>query len=391
MQTLFSMQYPSLANDNLLDVLRLIRTPNVGPITFFNLLSYYGSATKALARLPELAKRGGRKQPLVAFDKSAAEKEIAAAEKFGAKMILYGADEYPKLLTAISDPPPIITVLGNIHLLHSNDMVAMVGARNASANGCQFAQKLARDLGEAGIIVASGLARGIDTFVHKGALATGTVGVIAGGIDNIYPLENESLYAQMRETGAIISEQSFGAIPFAGAFPGRNRIIAGMSMGTVVVEASPKSGSLITARMALENNREVFAIPGSPLDPRSKGGNQLIKQGATMVENAGDILQGILHLRGKAMEEAKGSTYQQDTQDMPADDSELAAARGIILEKLSYSSVAVDELIAQSGIPAAITVTILLELELAGRVRRSSGNKVALLSEPDSQNVKTFF
>ncbi len=283
----FHMQYPNLAAEQTLDVLRLIRTPNVGPVTFFQLIRRFGTASDALAALPELSLRGGRQHPLTACPRETAAKEIEAAEKFGARMLLYGAADYPRLLHAISDPPPLITVIGHTHIWQKSDVVAMVGARNASANGCQFAAaSWRRNWAMPGLAVVSGLARGIDTFVHKGSLATGTVAVIAGGIDNIYPPENEALYKQIRDSGAIISEQPFGQLPYSGAFPGRNRIIAGMSLGTVVVEASPKSGSLITARFAMENNREVFAVPGSPLDPRSKGCNHLLRQGATMVESA---------------------------------------------------------------------------------------------------------
>jgi len=375
------MCYPSIADDNLLNVLRLIRTLNVGPITFFNLMERFGTAGSALEMLPEMSRKGGSKNPLSAFDRERAKKEIELTEKFGARMIMYGAPDYPKLLTTIPDAPPIITVLGNAHLWQNKEVVALVGARNASAGGCQIAQKLAKDLGDAGLAVASGLARGIDTFVHKGSLTTGTIGVIAGGIDNIYPPENQMLYQQIREMGCIISEQPFGNAPFAGAFPGRNRIIAGMSVGTVVVEAAPKSGSLITARLAGEYNREVFAVPGSPLDPRSKGCNHLIKQGAHMAEAATDIIQGISHLRGKVMEETPKREFASDGAKANFNEQELSEARASVCDKLGYTAVAVDELIAQSGYPAGVVLTLLLELELAGRVRRSAGGKVALISD----------
>ncbi len=375
----FSMQHKSLAGEKLIDVLRLIRTQNVGPVTFFQLMRRFGTAAKALEVLPELSIRGGRKNPLVAYNKSDAEKEIALTEKFGARLIMYGEADYPAILHSIPDAPPVISVLGHAHIW-KKDCIGMVGARNASAAGCQFAAKLAKDLGSAGITVVSGLARGIDTFAHKGSLASGTVGVIAGGIDNIYPPENESLYAQIRESGSIISEQPFGLAPFAGSFPGRNRIIAGMSLGSVVVEASPKSGSLITARLALEYNREVFAVPGSPLDPRSKGCNQLLKQGAVMVETASDILQGINHLRNAALGEMPKAQFElpQTTDDI----SELEQARRAIIEKLSLTPVCMDELAAQCNLPAQTVLTVLLELELAGHLRRSSGGKVTATNTP---------
>ncbi len=372
----FRMSYHSLAGDRLLDVLRLIRTQNVGPVTFFQLMERFGNAADAIEALPTLSVRGGRRSALSAFSKSDAEKEIAAAENFGARMILYGAPDYPQWLMSISDPPPVVTVLGHPHLWQNKDCVAMVGARNASATGCQFAQRLARELGDAGFTVVSGLARGIDSFVHKGSLSTGTVAVIAGGIDNIYPPENQMLYTQIKESGAIISEQPFGAIPYSGAFPGRNRIIAGMSLGTVVVEASPKSGSLITARFAVENDREVFAVPGSPLDPRSRGCNYLIKQGANMVEAAGDIIQGVAHLRGQSMAETDSPEYKAPA--APVSDAEVDSARARVIEKLGITPVSIDELIEQCDISAAAALTIILELELAGRLKRTAGNKVSL-------------
>jgi len=375
----FTMQYPSLADDNLLDVLRLIRTPNVGPVTFFQLIRRFGTAAEALAALPGLSMRGGSQRPLAATPRELVLKEIEAAEKFGARMIVYGAPDYPRLLHAISDPPPLITVTGNLHLWQQKEVVAMVGARNASANGCQFAQRLAKELGEHGLAVASGLARGIDTYVHKGSLLSGTIAVIAGGIDNIYPPENEALYKQVRDSGAIISEQPFGMLPYSGAFPGRNRIIAGMSLGTVVIEASPKSGSLITARFAMENNREVFAVPGSPLDPRSKGCNHLIRQGAAMVESVTDIIQGVAHLRNLALGENSPMSYMEDRPMAEPSDAELASARHRIIEKLGFTPISVDELIEQCDVSTQSALTILLELELAGRLRRSAGNRVCLL------------
>ena len=381
------MQYPSIASDKLFDVLRLIRTLNVGPITFFQLMQRFGTAAAALDALPDLARRGGRRSPLSACPAEQAERELKAVEKFGARMIMYGAPDYPKLLTAIPDAPPIITVSGNAQLWQSRDSIAMVGSRNASANGCQLAQKFARELTGSGLIVTSGLARGIDSFAHKGALAGGTVAVIAGGIDNIYPPENAALYQQIREAGAIISEQAFGALPYSGSFPGRNRIIAGMSLGVIVVEASPKSGSLITARFAVENNREVFAVPGSPLDPRSKGCNQLIRQGAALAESTGDILQGISHLRARLFEENRQRRFAFMEPAKEYDDGTLDHIRSKVLGKLGATPVEVDVLIEQCEASAQAVATILLELELAGRLRRSGGNKVSLTERDAAAEV----
>lgn len=372
------MQYPSLANESLFDVLRLIRTLNVGPVTFYQLMQRFGTAAAALDALPDLSLRGGRRSALTPCAAELAEREIKAVQKFGARMIMYGAPDYPKLLTALHDAPPVITVTGNTQLWQNRDCVAIVGSRNASANGCQLAQKFARELAESGITVASGLARGIDSFAHKGALAGGTVAVIAGGIDNIYPPENKDLYRQISEAGAIISEQPFGALPYSGSFPGRNRIIAGMSLGVVVVEASPKSGSLITARFAVENNREVFAVPGSPLDPRSKGCNQLIRQGASLAESTGDIIQGVSHLRGKLFEEGKQRTFAFMEPVKPYENEALERLRHTLLEKLGITPVSTDTLIEQCDASAQDVATVLLELELAGRLRRSAGSKVAL-------------
>lgn len=374
------MQFPSLAAENLLDSLQLIRTMNVGSITFFNLIQKFGTAKAALAALPELSRRGGSKIGLVPFQREMAEKEIENCRKFGAKMVMYGSAEYPELLLNIPDPPPIITVRGNTAIWQDKTLIAMVGARNASAGGCQLAQKIARDLGEKDIIVVSGLARGIDTFAHKGSLKTGTIGVIAGGIDNIYPPENKGLYAEIFEQGAVISEQPFGGLPYAGSFPSRNRIIAGMSIGTVVVEAAPKSGSLITARLALENNREVFAVPGSPIDPRSKGCNNLIKEGAVMVESADDILNAITSIRTLKFFEKSGKYFAHAPDNYSANESELTELRKKIIDKLSPYAVAIDELVEQCDTSAAAMQIILLELELAGRAKRSAGNKVYLIN-----------
>jgi DNA processing protein len=376
--------YRSIADDNLINVLRLIRTLNVGPITFFQLIERFGTAGSALEKIPEMAARGGRKMPLLTYDKSRAMREIEQTEKFGARMILYGAPDYPKLLMECADAPPILVVAGHAHLWEK-DCVAMVGARNASAAGCQLAQKLARELAEAGLCVVSGLARGIDSFVHKGALTAGTVGVIAGGIDTMYPPENQMLYAQMKEMGAIITEQPFAQAPFSTAFPARNRIIAGMSLATIVVEASPKSGSLITARLAAEYGREVMAVPGSPLDPRSKGGNQLIKQGASMIESAEDVLAVMRGLKNRGLEEHIPRRYSGAAEEKAApDEAGISEAREMLLAKLSLMPVAIDELIEQTGISAALLLAALLELELAGCARRSAGGKVALVVEQQS-------
>jgi DNA processing protein len=379
MLNLFPTQKPSLAHMPLVDVLRLIRSTNVGAITFFRLIERYGTAAKALEKLPELSARGGSRQPLVPYSKSKAETEIERMEMFGARMVTFGASDYPALLMGIDDPPPLLTIMGHAHLWSSNQLVAMVGARNASANGCNFAGTLARELGEQGLVVVSGLARGIDTFAHKGALKSGTVAVVAGGIDQIYPPENKQLFAELAERGAIISEQPFGQAPFHSSFPSRNRIIAGMTLGTVVVEAALKSGSLITARNALDYHREVFAVPGSPMDPRAKGCNQLIRDGATMVESVNDIINQLQHITPATLNESKTSVYQ--TQIVEPDEAELHVARKALIEKLGINPVSVDELLSQCHVSLGVALTIMLELELAGRLTRHPGNQVSLRQE----------
>jgi len=376
--------YPPLANDRLVDVLRLIRTPNVGPITFFQLLMRFGSVTEALAALPELSLRGGKDKAIKLCSISDAEREIEQAEALGARFVRYGESEYPKLLMHTNDAPPLLCIRGNSDVYSQHELVAMVGSRNASANSCQFAQKLAREVSASGIRVVSGLARGIDGYAHKGALSAGTIGVIAGGIDNIYPPEHAALYGEILEKGCIISEQPFGQAPFAGAFPSRNRIIAGMSHAILVVEASPRSGSLITARLALEYDRELMAVPGSPLDPRAKGCNQLLKQGAHMAEEAADIVQVV-----------RSSKMHLSLREMPAagfaparvSESELEKAHALLMDKLSPSASAIDELVEQTGLLPAIVQGALLELELAGKVRRVPGGKVALTFRDDQEVV----
>jgi DNA processing protein len=366
------LPFPTLAAEPLVEVLRLIRTPNVGPITFFQLLRRFGNCADALHHLPDLARRGGSKAPLAPISHAQAEKEIADALRFGARIIRYGEADYPALLHNIPDPPPVLMALGNPALWREKRSIGMVGARNASANGCAFAKKLAAELGASTLTVISGLARGIDTFAHQGALATGTVAVIGGGIDNIYPPENKALYAELAERGAILSEQPFGSAPFAASFPGRNRIISGMCPGVVVVEASLKSGSLITARFALEQGREVFAVPGSPMDPRAQGTNALIKQGAHLVENAQDVLN---ELRGTL---AERSWPQFHVEHREPDEAELAAAHRLVLEKLGTTPVLVDELLKQCQLTGGLLFTVLMELELAGRISRVAGNKICL-------------
>lgn len=380
MNDLFSSEYPSLAREKTVDVLRLIRSENVGPVTFFKLLGYYGSAAKALEAIPELARRGGGKRPLKIASLDAVKEELERTESFGARAIVYGSPDYPKMLHTIHDAPPVIFALGHPQVWQRGMNIGIVGARNASANGCRFTQKIAADLGKAGICVVSGLARGIDAAAHSGAIATGTVGVIAGGINTVYPPENQYLYDKMRGEGGIISIQPWGFEPIAASFPARNRIISGMSHGLLVVEAAARSGSLITARQALDQNREVFAVPGSPLDPRCKGTNQLLRDGATLTESAQDILGHLHQFANRPLSEPKAPDFAAAPMSSPGE-AELAEARKILIGKLGHEAVLVDELIAQCQLTAGVVLTILLELELAGRIDRHPGNRVSLRFE----------
>ena len=353
------------------DWLRLSRTERIGPVTFHNLIARFGSAGAALDALPDMAKRGGGKS-FVLPDATDAARELEALAKLGGRMIASCEADYPHGLAALDAPPPLISVLGHPHLL-KKEMVAIVGARNASALARKFADTLARDLGFAGLVVASGLARGIDAAAHEAALAVGTVAVVAGGVDVIYPPENDKLYERIKNQGVIISEMRLSEAPQARHFPRRNRLISGLSRGVVVVEAAEKSGSLITAQCALEQGREIFAVPGSPLDPRARGANRLIKDGATLTESAEDILAVLSPMLG-------GDFREPDAPAPPAPqnwDAEADRIRARVEEALSPAPVAIDELIRQLGAPAGAVLTVILELELAGRCTRHPGNRVS--------------
>lgn len=373
-----------------LDWLRLIRTENVGPITFRMLLGRFGSAAAALDALPELARRGGRSRPLKPPSRAAAERELAAHEAARVRLIALAEPAYPKQLAALEDAPPLLAVGGNPHLLE-RQAVGVVGARNASLNGRRLATRLARDLAEAGFVVVSGLARGIDAAAHAGALDGGTVAAIAGGLDVVYPPENAELWEEVRARGALVGESPPGTQPTARHFPRRNRLIAGLSLGVVVVEAALRSGSLITARLATEAGREVFAVPGSPLDPRAQGCNRLIRDGATLVETAADVIEGLEAMARKPVEDwtarafspAGGAGGGFGVGGGSASDGEWAraldSARRAVLENLSPTPTAVDELIRDCQLSPTLVLTVLLELELAGRVERQSGNRVSLI------------
>ncbi len=357
--------------------LRLIRSENVGPVTFFELMRHFGSAEDVLQALPDLARRGGRRGGLRVGSRAAAEREVDALRAIGARFIALGEADYPRPLAAIADPPPLISMIGHGHLLNKR-IVAIVGARNASASGNRFARKIAGDLGATDYVVASGLARGIDTNAHEGALATGTVAVVAGGIDVVYPPENEDLLARIAEGGVVIAEMPPGTVPQGRHFPRRNRIIAGVSLGTVVIEAAQRSGSLITARLAGEQGRDVFAVPGSPLDPRCRGSNNLIRQGAVLTESAADVVEVLESGLGRPVAEPGGPEFGAPPR-TPVDEATLDAARRDVLEQLGPTPVTVDEIIRQCQVTPSVVLTVLLELELAGRLDRHSGGQVSLI------------
>jgi DNA processing protein len=367
----------ALTDAERLDWLRLIRTENVGPITFNRLIERYDTATAALKALPELAQRGGRTAPLRIVSKAEAEREVTAVTRFGARLIAACEPDYPEALAVIDDAPPVITVRGHAHLLRKR-AVAIVGARNASINGKRFAEQVARELGTAGLLVVSGLARGIDASAHAGALGTGTAAVVAGGIDVVYPEENRDLHDQIAEAGVIVAECPFGTKPQARHFPRRNRIISGLSLGVLVIEAAPKSGSLITARMALDQGRDVFAVPGSPLDPRCQGTNNLIRQGATLTESAEDVIRALEGILRPPMREPQRDLFDSFRPAMPSE-KDLERARALVLESLNPSPVPVDELVRGCQLSASVVQSVLLELDLAGRIQRHPGHQVSLI------------
>jgi len=355
------------------DWLRLARAQNVGPVTFATLIARFHSATRALEELPRLARRGGAASDLKIPTKADAERELETTAKLGARMVASIEPEFPSGLAALDAPPPVIAVLGNTPIL-LHELVAVVGARNASALGRKFAAELASGLGNAGLVVVSGMARGIDTAAHEGALASGTVAVLAGGVDDIYPPENARLYNEILEKGAIVSEMSTGHKPQAQHFPRRNRIISGLSRGVIVVEAAEGSGSLITARLALEQGREVFAVPGSPLDPRAKGTNRLLRDGATLVEGAEDVLDVLRPLLTDTFREPSRVFWQGTVSSETSDDR----FRSVVVELLGAAPVSMDEIIRQSGAPASDVLGIIMELELAGRIHREPGGRICL-------------
>jgi DNA processing protein len=331
------------------------------------LIIRFGTPAAALAAVPDLARRGGGKVPAIR-SRADAEREIAAVEKAGGKFLAIGQGLYPRLLAELEDAPPLLTAKGDLKLLE-RQTVAIVGARNASAAACRFARGLAHDLGQHELVVVSGLARGIDSAAHDGALESGTIAVIAGGIDVVYPPENAERQKAISERGLLLAEMPPGTEPRARHFPYRNRIIAGLSSGTIVVEAAPRSGSLITARLATEAGREVMAVPGSPLDPRAQGCNQLIRDGATLIQSAADVVEAIRPFATQVR--APAEPYQAET--LSGDE-----AFDSIQDLLGPSPVPVDEIIRLSRANSGAVQMALLELDLAGRLDRHAGGRVSL-------------
>jgi DNA processing protein len=355
--------------------LRLIRSDNVGPATFRQLINVYGSAEAALEALPDLARRGGARQSVRIASVSEAESEIESTAKLGARIVGIGEPDFPSLLRQSDNPPPMVTIKGSAAVFDL-PAVSIVGARNASLAGIKFTRKIASDLGSEGYAVVSGMARGIDAAAHQAALSTGTIAVLAGGLDHPYPPENLELFNSIPDRGgAVICEMAIGWEPRARDFPRRNRIIAALGLGLLVVEAAKRSGSLISARFAGELGRLVFAVPGSPLDPRSEGTNGLIRNGATLITGAADVSEALLPMIGRPpAPEGVDEPVQESGHVQPSDGD-----RERVVEALGPTPVSVDEIIAHTGLKTQQVLLILLELDLAGRLERHSGGRVALL------------
>src|ERR1700730_6483227 len=355
-----------------IDWLRLIRSDNVGPRTFRSLINHFGSARTALERLPDLARRGGADRPGRICSEENARAELAASSKIGVSLLAPDEAGYPPRLATLEDAPPLLGVRGAEAAL-MRPMIAIVGSRNASGAGLKFADTLARDLGDAGFVIVSGLARGIDQAAHRASIGGGTVAVLAGGHDRIYPSEHEELLATIiGNGGGAISEMPMGNVPRARDFPRRNRLISGGGLRVVVVEAALRSGSLITARIAAEQGREVFAVPGSPLDPRAAGTNDLIKQGATLTTEASDVINAVEPIMDRPIE-------LREPDDEPIDSEPDASERARIVNFFRPTPRLLDDVIRMAGTTPAIVRTVLLELDLAGRLERHGGGLVSLI------------
>ena len=374
---------PPTTEDEKLSWLRLLRSRRVGISTFYRLLAEHGSASAALSALPEVAREAGLSDYAV-WSEGAAIAELRDGSKAGARLVAIGSPDYPAALTDLDDAPPLLWLRGRPELLH-RPTVALVGARNASSLGLRMARALAHDLGERGFTVVSGLARGIDTAAHKATLDTGTIAVMAGGVDVIYPSENTSLAADIARSGLMLSEQPIGLVPQARHFPRRNRLVSGLALGVVVVEAAAKSGSLITAKNALDQGREVLAVPGHPFDARASGCNMLIRDGARLVRGADDVIEAL----GPVAESAPAQAEMPLAVPQPAIPApppekrtlrETAQLHQQILDRLGPSPLAEDQLIRDLSAPAHAVAPVLLDLELDGRIARQAGGLLSLAS-----------
>lgn len=366
---------PRLSDRQRLNWLRLIRTPNVGPASFRALINRFGSAEAALEVLPELTLAGGASRTVRVPAIAEIEAEMQAARRAGARFVCIGEADYPLLLKRMDHPPPVLAMKGT-GAVFALPAAAIVGARNASLAGIKMARMLAAELGREGYAIVSGLARGIDTAAHQSSLSTGTVAVLAGGLDQPYPPENAGLIDEIVERGAVVSEMPFGWQPRAQDFPRRNRLVAGAAFGLIVVEAAERSGSLISARLAAEMGRLVFAVPGSPLDPRARGTNALIKDGATLVTETADILNALAPLTGPRF---PPSSPVQEPSDLSVTPPPTDNERGKVIETLGQAPVNIDEIIRHASLHPAQVAMILLELDLAGRLERHPGGFVSLI------------
>lgn len=358
-----------------IDILRLIRSKNVGVRTFHKLIEFFGNASSALENFSDFTEKGGRKyEPLSLED---GYKEIEKIEKFGAKFLFITDENYPKILKEISDAPPVLTYMGNDEILNKN-IVAIVGSRNCSLNAINFTTKIAKEINAADITICSGLARGVDSAAHIAGISN-TIAVIAGGIDHIYPKENEKLYKKISQEGVILAELPIGSAPIAKHFPQRNRIISGLSIATLVIEAGLKSGSLVTARFALEQNREIFAMPGFPLDYRSMGSNKLLKEGANLLDNSSEVISYVRNYNSIKSFNENSELVARLPLNTSLDRSLLNdKSRKEVFDLLSSTPIEIEKIIEYTSLPYGVISAIILELELAGKIYRSYGNKISL-------------
>lgn len=363
--------------------LRLARSENVGKSTFFRLIEIFSTPGKALEHLADLSQQGGLKRKIKLCSVFEAQKELENTQKFGAEILIFSDPKYPRMLREIPDPAPVLTIKGDAEFFN-RDAVAIVGPRNASFHGVAFAKKIALELGQNSVVTISGMARGIDTAAHEASILSGTIGVIGGGINNVYPAENSKLYEQVSKRGLLLSETPFDMPPKGGNFVQRNRIISGLSLAVIVVEAGLRSGSLITARFAAEQGREVFAIPGSPFDPRCHGTNRLIKDGANMFEKIDDVLAELPNLRARfsgagRLHEPDSESFEGPSQKIPAEE-DMRKIREEILSKLDFIPIAVEDIINELQISPRLVNIALVQLELANRVEINFGKVVKKIS-----------